>query len=165
MNQWKWSMCHQVQCSQVLIFETPRQFSVSKCSAFCLSHSLDRKLNILLLLFDLDLLFLVLLLTWLFLLIDLPVLDPVNPAFWLLLSFQAFVQILCSTVGLLYPRVPHLQIQTTRDWKYFLKIPESSKKQNVATHWQLFPYHVHGIYNYLYNIYTVLYITGASEMI
>ena len=43
------------------------------------------------------------------------------------------------TVGPLYPRVPYLQIQTTRDLKYFKKIPDSSKKQNVATHWLLFP--------------------------
>ena len=36
-----------------------------------------------------------------------------------------------STVGPPYLRVPHLQIQPTKGWKYFFLIPESSKKQNL----------------------------------
>ena len=36
-----------------------------------------------------------------------------------------------STVGPPYLQLPHLQIQPTANWKYFLKNPESSKKQNL----------------------------------
>ena len=41
------------------------------------------------------------------------------------------VYMMCHTVGPPYLRVPHLQIQPTKGWKYFFLIPESSKKQNL----------------------------------